>query len=106
MTDTTSQDPGPQVQPEPGEKRNLSPETKAVWSRLLFMVLVGIMSGLAQTVLNVMALVQFIVLLTGKGQPNEQIASFGNSLGGWLAKAAKFQTAASEDKPWPWSPLS
>ena len=47
----------------------------------------------------------WLVLLTGKGKPNEQIAAFGNSLGSWLAKAAKFQTAASEDKPWPWSPL-
>ncbi len=106
MTDTTSQDPGPQVQPEPGDQRNLRPESRAIWSRLLYMVLIAVMSGLAQTVLNLMALVQFVVLLTGKGQPNEQIAEFGKALGTWSAKAAAFQTAASEDKPWPWSPLT
>ena len=31
----------------------------------------------------------------------DQIARFGTSLGGWLAKAAAYQTAQSEAKPWP-----
>ena len=40
-------------------------------------------------------------MLIDKGKPNSRIASFGTALGGWLAKAAAFQTAQSETKPWP-----
>ncbi len=105
MTDTTSPEPGPQVQPEPGDKGGNNPQSKAMWARLLHVILVAILASLAQTVLNVMAVVQFIIMATGRGKPNDQIAHFGKSLGDWLAKAARFQTASSEDKPWPWSPL-
>lgn len=104
MSDT-SQDPGPMAQPEPGAAKGQNP-SKAVWIRGLYMLAIAVLLGLAQTVLHVMTLVQFIVMLTGKGQPNEQIAKFGRAMGEWQAKAARFQTAESEDKPWPWSPLA
>jgi hypothetical protein len=103
-SDQGPNDPGPKVQAEPGQVPAPS-QSKAIWMRLLYMVLVAIMSGLAQTALHLMALVQFIVLLTGKGQRNDQIAAFGKAMGEWQANAARFQTAESEDKPWPWSPL-
>jgi hypothetical protein len=73
--------------------------------RLLHLILVGILLGAATAVLHVMTIVQFIVMLADKGTPNAQIAAFGKSLGAWMAKAARFQTAESEEKPWPWSPL-
>jgi hypothetical protein len=38
-------------------------------------------------------------------QPNERLADFGTTLGIWIAKAARYQTAASEVRPWPWSEL-
>ena len=60
--------------------------------RLLYLVLVALLLGAA-------------ILLVDRGQPNPQIAAFGKSLGAWLGKAIRFQTAASDDKPWPWSPL-
>jgi Domain of unknown function (DUF4389) len=44
-----------------------------------------------------------VLMLIDKGKPNAQIAGFGRTMGGWLVKAAAFQTAASEDKPWPFS---
>jgi hypothetical protein len=100
------QDPGPRVQAEPGQAGPAAAAgTKHLWMRLLHMVLIGIMFGMAQAALHFMALVQFIVLLTGKGQRNDQIANFGKSMAHWMAKAARFQTAESDDKPWPWSPL-
>ena len=34
-------------------------------------------------------------------QPNERIAKFGPDLGIRMAIAARFQTAASDVKPWP-----
>jgi succinate-acetate transporter protein len=49
--------------------------------------------------------VQFIIMLVSGLQPNERLADFGTTLGIWIAKAARYQTAASEVRPWPWSEL-
>ena len=95
MTDANTE---PRSQPEPG----VAPKSPT-WMRGLMMLLIAVLIGLAQTVLHVLTLLQFILMLIDKGQPNPQIAGFGKSLGGWLARAAAFQTAASEDKPWPWT---
>ncbi len=93
MSDMNSE---PRSQPEPGTTPKGS-----IWMRGLMMLIIAVLIGLGQTVLHVLTLVQFIVLLIDKGKPNDQIASFGKTLGAWLTKAAAFQTAASEDKPWP-----
>ena len=69
----------------------------AVLNILLWPILIG----LAQTVLHALTLVQFVLMLADKGKPNAEIARFGTLLGGWLAKAAVFQTAQSEVRPWP-----
>ena len=68
------------------------------------MLLVSMLIGLAQTVLQVVTLVQFVLMLVDKGRPNAQIAGFGTGLGDWFAKAARFQAGQSEVKPWPWTP--
>ena len=78
---------------------------ESLWMRLLFLILIGAMISLAQTVLYALTIIQFIILLTNRRRPNVQIAWFGQSLGGWLAKAARYQTAAGDEKPWPWTPL-
>ena len=71
--------------------------------RLLYMILIAIMISLAQTVLGVATLVQFVVMLVNNNEPNKRLADFGTDLGIWVAKAARFQTAASNVKPWPWT---
>jgi len=73
--------------------------------RLIYMLLIAIMISLAQTVLGAATLVQFVIMLVNKRQPNERLADFGTDLGIWIAKAARFQTAASNVKPWPWTEL-
>ncbi len=85
-------------QPDPGAPENLA-------MRLLWMVLIALMISIAQTVLGVVTLVQFIIMLTNQRRPNDRLAEFGTSLGVWIAKAARYQTAASEVKPWPWTEL-
>jgi hypothetical protein len=80
-------------------------DRKPIWMRGLMMVLIALMIGAAQSVLFLATLVQFVLMLVDKGKPNAQIAHFGEVIGKWLAKAAQFQTAKSEDKPWPFSPL-
>ena len=73
--------------------------------RLLYMILIAIMISLAQTVLGVATVVQFVVMLVNNNEPNKRLADFGTDLGIWIAKAARFQTAASNVKPWPWTEL-
>ncbi len=73
--------------------------------RLLHMILISFMMGLAQTVLTALTVIQFIIMVLSKGNPNERLADFGTDLGIWYAKAARYQTAASNVKPWPWTDL-
>lgn len=73
--------------------------------RLIYMILIAIMISLAQTVLGAVTVIQFIIMLINNKEPNERLAEFGTDLGIWVAKAARYQTAASPVKPWPWSDL-
>ena len=73
--------------------------------RLLYMIILWVMLQLALTVLGVATLVQYVIMLVNKGEPNERLAEFGESLGIWVAKAARYLTVASEVKPWPWTEL-
>ncbi|WP_424965700.1 DUF4389 domain-containing protein [Dinoroseobacter sp. S375] len=85
-------------QPDPGAPDGL-------FLRLVHMVLIALMLSLASTVLTFVTILQFVILLVNNKQPNERIAEFGTDLGIWIAKAARYQTAASEVKPWPWTEL-
>ncbi len=87
---------GPQFDPD---------EKDSLLLRLVHMILIALMISIAQTVLGVATIIQFIIMVINKGAPNERLAEFGESLGIWIAKAARYQTAASEVKPWPWTEL-
>ena len=80
-------------------------KTDNLLERLLYMILIAIMTSVAQTVLGGMTIVQFVIMLVNNKQPNERLAEFGTDLGIWMAKAARYQTAASNVKPWPWTEL-
>ena len=73
--------------------------------RLIYMILIAIMISLAQTILGVVTVIQFVIMLINNKEPNERLAEFGTDLGIWVAKAARYQTAASNVKPWPWTEL-
>jgi hypothetical protein len=85
-------------QPDPGEMEN-------VFLRLVYMVIIWVMLSLANTILTVATVIQFVILLLNNKRPNARLAAFGTDLGVWIAKAARFQTGASEVKPWPWTEL-
>lgn len=87
---------GEQIEPETPDNLGL---------RLLYMILIALMISLAQTVLTIVTVIQFVIMLINNRTPNERLAEFGTDLGIWIAKAALFQTAASEVKPWPWTEL-
>ncbi len=73
--------------------------------RLVFMVLIATMISIAQTVLVAATVVQFVIMLLNDKKSNERLADFGLNLGIWIAKAARYQTAGSNVKPWPWTEL-
>lgn len=73
--------------------------------RLLYVVLIWVMLSLSQTVLTLLTVVQFVVMLVNNGERNKRLADFGTDLGIWMAKAARYQSAASDVKPWPWTDL-
>ena len=82
-----------------------APPEESIWLRLLSMIIIAVMLSVAQSILYAVALVQFVMMLTRKGRPNVEIAWFGKRLGDWLAKATRYQTAADDEKPWPWTPF-
>ena len=86
-------------------KNNTSDETYApdgnIWMRGLYMVIFAMLFALAETVLFVVALIQFLWMVFAK-EKNQGLADFGQSLGRWLHWVADFQTGATEDKPFPW----
>lgn len=75
---------------------------KSPWMRGLQMLILLFLFGLAEAVLLACAVVQFGWLVI-TGDRNARLAAFGSQLGRWLAKTARFQTCASDEKPFPWT---
>lgn len=94
------------VMPENTARRDPEkPIEENLFVRLIWMLVIGMMLSFAGTVVGIMALVQFIIMLVSNKQPNERLAELGTDVGIWMAKATRYQTGASEVKPWPWTDL-
>ncbi|HSG35803.1 MAG TPA: DUF4389 domain-containing protein [Paracoccaceae bacterium] len=87
------------------DENGLPVQEKNMVSRLVSMILIGIMLGLSDTVFILLAVVQFIIMVLNGGRPNPRLAEFGTALALWIAKAIRYQTAASQTRPWPWTDL-
>ncbi|SLN22383.1 DUF4389 domain-containing protein [Pseudooctadecabacter jejudonensis] len=81
------------------------PIEENLFSRLIYMIIIAFMISFAGSVIGLLALLQFIIMLVNQKQPNERIADLGTDVGIWVAKATRYQTGASEVKPWPWTEL-
>jgi Domain of unknown function (DUF4389) len=77
-------------------------EPNKIWLRGLMMIILAIFFGFAQSLLALLAVVQFCWAAFGSG-PNPAIRHFGASLADWLRQTARFQAFATEDKPFPWA---
>jgi succinate-acetate transporter protein len=82
-----------------------TPDRENLGMRLIHVLLIAFMLSIAQTVLTVLTVVQFVIMLVNNGDRNARLADFGTDLGIWMAKAARYQSAASNVKPWPWTDL-
>ena len=67
------------------QQGNSTSKENNIWLRGVFMILFGILYSLAGTVLVVVAVLQFILVLTGNA-PNTRLLSFGHSLGSYVRK--------------------
>lgn len=94
------------VMPENTARRKVEePVRENLFTRLIYMIIIAFMISFAGTLIGVLALLQFVIMLFSEKKPNERIAELGTDVGIWVAKATRYQTVASEDKPWPWTEL-
>ena len=77
-------------------------DRRPIWIRGAFMIFFLIAFGIAQGLLALTAVVQFLSLLIA-GKPNVFLTNFGRSLGLWLGETARFQSAATDERPFPWA---
>lgn len=71
------------------------------WMRGLYMLLLMLALGVAHTLVNLTAVVQFLWLLF-TAAPNALLQHFGRSLSIWIAETVVFLSCVSEEKPFPW----
>lgn len=71
------------------------------WTRLLAMLILVVAFGVAQSVMGLIAFVQFIWTLIDK-DPNENLLEFSESLASWLHQTARFLMFTTDDRPFPW----
>lgn len=76
----------------------------AVIRRGVVMLVFAFLFEIGRLVLGVVALVQFGFMLVTLSR-NRPLAEFGEGLAQWLAAVARFQSGASDERPFPWAPL-
>jgi len=79
-------------------KRELTVADK--WIRLLFIVIYAILWRIAELVLAVTVLLQFLWTLFG-GAPNQSLREFGQRLGAWIRQVVEYLTYVGDQRPWP-----
>lgn len=83
----------------------LDKSEESLGKRLIFMLIIAAMLSVAQSILFLIAVVQFIIVLIDNRQPNERLADFGCMVGAWVAKAARYMAVATDSKPWPFKEM-
>ena len=81
-------------------KSNLS--DRNIWSRGLYMVLMAIAFGIAEALLLIVAIFQFISALFTR-EISTQLHEFGANLSEYAFQIARFVTFQTEEKPFPFA---
>ena len=79
-------------------RKNLT-NTKT-WMRLVYMILFVVAFNVAELVLGVVVLVQFLFQLF-TGQSNERLRTLGQGIGAYIYEIIVFLSYHSDDKPFP-----
>jgi len=72
------------------------------WIRALYMLVFMFVFGIVQTIVNILAIVIFIIRLVGSGEMERAVA-FGEVLGNYLQQIVRFLTFNDENLPWPFT---
>ena len=76
--------------------------SRDVWMRALYMIFFAITYSVAEVLVFLTVIFQFLVILF-TGSANEQLMRFGQNLTRYIADIVRFETFNSEDKPFPLS---
>ena len=87
------------------DEDEFEPGNRELWPRILWIVVITMLISVAQSLLFAIAVLQIVIMIANRGRPNEELGDFGSMVGAWVAKAARYQSAASDKKPWPWTPM-
>lgn len=74
----------------------------AFWKRTLLMILFGLAYSIAELVIALAVVVQFISILA-TGRANEALLRFGNSLSAYVRQILQFVLYNTEDMPFPFA---
>jgi hypothetical protein len=74
-----------------------------LWVRGMFMILFAIAYSIAELVVVMVVVVQFLVVLFA-GRTNEDLQTFGNNLSIYVYQILQFETFNTETRPFPFSP--
>jgi hypothetical protein len=76
---------------------------RGTWMRLLYMILFAVIFNIAEMVVAVIVVFQFLSsLFTGK--PNQELRGLGNTLGAYAHEIIAYLTYHSDDRPYPFGP--
>ncbi len=70
------------------------------WKRLLLIVIYALMVQIAEIVLALTIVVQFVIALF-TGTPNASLRDLGQRLAIWVRQAIEYATWSSDAQPWP-----
>ncbi len=82
-------------------KQNLA--RGSIWLRLIFMIVFAVAFNVAEFVIFVVVVFQFLASLF-TGEPNDRLTRFGRTMAHYLQQVVEFLTFAAEEKPFPFSP--
>ncbi len=77
-------------------------EQGSIWIRGLYMLLFAVIAHIAELVIGLVMLVQFI-LKAFTENTNHNLLSFGNQLGKYVLEIVQFLTFNTEEKPFPFN---
>ena len=75
----------------------------SIWIRGLYMLLFLVITRLAEAVVGLIMVIQFI-LKAASGNTNQNLVRFGHQMSQYLYSIVQFQTFNSEEKPFPFAP--
>jgi flagellar biosynthesis protein FlhB len=87
----------PQQAPEPEQD-----EKASIWVRGLYMLLFAVIAHIAELVIALVMLVQFI-LKSATDKTNDNLLSFGDQMGKYVLEIVRFLTFNTEEKPFPFN---